>query len=86
MGLTKINLKWLIIGTSVASRVLMFRAECVCVLLMRERKTLKGNKKIPFLMSTEKHNSSMVFKEHLNNIVCLKVPEWQFEGCLSRGN
>lgn len=56
------------------------------MLLMRERKTLKGNKKIPFLMSTEKHNSSMVFKEHLNNIVCLKVPEWQFEGCLSRGN
>lgn len=37
-------------------------------------------------MSTEKHNSSMVFKEHLNNIVCLQVPEWQFEGCLSRGN
>lgn len=32
MGLTKINLKWLIIGTSVASRVLMFRAECLCVI------------------------------------------------------
>lgn len=41
-GVDKINLKWLIIGTSVASRVLMFRAECLCVIDERAQ-DIKGN-------------------------------------------